>query len=275
VRKIGRIVIDLLAGVLVLTAIGSWTGTPSRFFGRPVASSQEIERFLQQIPRGALPSQLPTPALPAPPTRPCQRPTMIGRVIVPSVAARTAPTFTSPVIATFPAINQDGARQVFDVGGSLRDQDGGVWYRALLPIRPNGTSGYIPADAVRVVQTQYRIAIDRHHLRLAVWSGCTKLMVLPIGLGKESTPTPDGRYYIVALLKPPIAGSVYGNYAYGLSAFSDVLKDWAGGGIIGLHGTNDPSSIGNRKSHGCIRMYNKDIAKLVPLLPLGTPVDIE
>ena len=274
-RKIGRILIDLLAGVLVLTAIGSWTGTPARFFGRSDASSQEVERFLQESPRGAMPSQSPPPAAPIPPTRPCERPTLIGRVIVPSVMARTAPTFTAPVIATFSRINQDGARQVFDVGGSLRDPDGGVWYRALLPMRPNGTSGYIPADAVRVVQTQYRIAIDRHHLRLAVWSGCTKLMVLPIGLGKESTPTPDGRYYIIALLKPPTAGSVYGNYAYGLSAFSDVLTDWAGGGIIGLHGTNDPSSIGNRKSHGCIRMYNKDIAKLVPLLPLGTPVDIE
>jgi lipoprotein-anchoring transpeptidase ErfK/SrfK len=67
---------------------------------------------------------------------------------------------------------------------------------------------------------------------------------------------------------------VYGEYAYGLSAFSDVLKNWAGGGIIGIHGTNDPSSIGDRRSHGCIRMYNKDIRQLVPILPLGTPVDI-
>jgi lipoprotein-anchoring transpeptidase ErfK/SrfK len=275
VRKLGRIFIDLLAGVLVLTAIGSWTGTPARFFGRPVASSQAVERFLQASPAATFPSQLPPPAAPIVPTQPCELPTLIGRVVAPSVAARTAPTYTAPVIARFPRTNQNGARQVFDVGGSLRDQDGDVWYRALLPMRPNGTSGYIPADAVRVVQTQYRIAIDRHHLRLSVWDGCIKLMVLPIGLGKESTPTPNGRYYIIALLKPPIAGSVYGNYAYGLSAFSDVLTNWADGGIIGLHGTNDPTSIGNRKSHGCIRMSNKDIAKLVPLLPLGTPVDIE
>ena len=68
---------------------------------------------------------------------------------------------------------------------------------------------------------------------------------------------------------------MYGNYAYGLSAFSDALTDWAGGGIIGLHGTNDPSSIGDRKSHGCIRLYNWDIEKLVPILPLGTPVEIQ
>jgi hypothetical protein len=271
VRKFGRILIDLLAGVLVLTAIGSWTGTPARFFGRPALSSQEVERFLQ-LPSRAPPHSIVRP--PIVPIPPCERPTLIGRVIAPTIAARTGPDYRAPVIATFTRRNLEGARQVFDLGGLLRDHDGDVWYRALLPIRPNGTSGYVPASAVSVVQTEYRVAIDRHHLRLALWRGCSKLKVFPIGLGKESTPTPDGRYYIIALLKPPITGSIYGNYAYGLSAFSDVLTHWADGGIIGLHGTNDPSSIGDRKSHGCIRMYNWDISKLVRLLPLGTPVEI-
>jgi lipoprotein-anchoring transpeptidase ErfK/SrfK len=163
---------------------------------------------------------------------------------------------------------------VFDLQGSVRDPAGDLWYRALLPMRPNGTSGYIAAGSVRLAQTRYRIEVDREKLRLTVWDGCVALMKFPIGLGKESTPTPNGRYYIIALLKPPLAGSVYGTYAYGLSAFSDVLTDWKGGGIIGLHGTNDPSSIGNRESHGCIRLHNRDIEKLVPILPLGTPVDI-
>ena len=74
--------------------------------------------------------------------------------------------------------------------------------------------------------------------------------------------------------KLPDPGTVYGPYAYGLSGFSDVLKTWRYGGIIGLHGTNDPSSIGDRRSHGCIRMYNHGIEELVPFLPRGTPVEI-
>ena len=54
-----------------------------------------------------------------------------------------------------------------------------------------------------------------------------------------------------------------------------MLKDFAGGdGVIGLHGTNDPSSVGKDVSHGCIRLRNQDILQLVKILPLGTPVRI-
>ncbi len=51
--------------------------------------------------------------------------------------------------------------------------------------------------------------------------------------------------------------------------------NWPGGGVLGIHGTNDPAhSIGERVSHGCIRMRNEDIDYLAGLLPLGTPVEI-
>ena len=106
-----------------------------------------------------------------------------------------------------------------------------------------------------------------------IWSRSV-VRTFTIGLGKESTPTPNGTFYIISLLRPPTGSSTYGPYAYGLSAFSDAITDWAGGAVIGIHGTDDPSSIGNRKSHGCIRMRNRDIEYLVPILPLGTPVEI-
>jgi lipoprotein-anchoring transpeptidase ErfK/SrfK len=269
-RKVGRIAIGLLAGVLVLSALGSITRIPARFVHLPrdeLTTGPDVRAFL-----GATPS--PTVGAATLPRRPCDRPTMIGRILPPSLTVRSLPSVGAPAIASFHRTNAQGAAQVFDIQGSVRNPAGDVWYRALLPVRPNGTSGYIAAGSVRLVQTQYRIEVDRKKLRLTVWDGCVARMQFAIGLGKESTPTPDGRYYIIALLKPPLAGSVYGTYAYGLSAFSDVLTNWKGGGIIGLHGTNDPSSIGNRQSHGCIRLRNRDIERLVPILPLGTPVDI-
>jgi lipoprotein-anchoring transpeptidase ErfK/SrfK len=42
-----------------------------------------------------------------------------------------------------------------------------------------------------------------------------------------------------------------------------------------IHGTNNPASIGRFISHGCIRMYNRDISKLFPLVSVGTPVIVE
>jgi lipoprotein-anchoring transpeptidase ErfK/SrfK len=83
-----------------------------------------------------------------------------------------------------------------------------------------------------------------------------------------------GRFYVISLMKPPTHDSVYGVYAFGLSAYSDAITNWRWGGVIGLHGTNDPASIGKRMSHGCIRMLNRDIERLAKILPLGTPITI-
>jgi lipoprotein-anchoring transpeptidase ErfK/SrfK len=78
------------------------------------------------------------------------------------------------------------------------------------------------------------------------------------------------------LLQPPDPNGVYGAFAYGLSGFSNVLTSFAGGeGVVGIHGTNDPSSIGKDVSAGCIRMSNEGIKKLAARLPLGVPVEIK
>jgi len=42
----------------------------------------------------------------------------------------------------------------------------------------------------------------------------------------------------------------------------------------GIHGTNDPSSIGKAVSRGCVRMYNQDVLQLASIVPNGTPVSI-
>jgi len=94
-----------------------------------------------------------------------------------------------------------------------------------------------------------------------------------VATGTGGTPTPHGHFYLTELLAPTNAG--YGPYAFGLSAFSDVLSSFGGGpGQIGLHGTDDAASIGKAASHGCIRLANPDITELAQLLPLGTPITI-
>jgi lipoprotein-anchoring transpeptidase ErfK/SrfK len=146
-----------------------------------------------------------------------------------------------------------------------------------LPVRPNGSSGWVDLDDVNISVVPYRIEVAITEHRLRVFDGDDVIVDEPIGVGRSDRPTPGGIYYLKELLKPPGANSVYGTYAYGLSGFSNVLKSFNGGPpVIGLHGTNDPSSIGGDVSSGCIRMQNDVIDRLVNEigLPLGTPVEI-
>ena len=100
----------------------------------------------------------------------------------------------------------------------------------------------------------------------------------PVAVGTSDTPSPGGTYYLKELLRPSNPDGAYGVYAYGLSGYSNELTSFnCGDGVIGIHGTNDPSSIGTDVSHGCIRLTNEAITRMVDEigLPLGTPVEID
>jgi lipoprotein-anchoring transpeptidase ErfK/SrfK len=149
------------------------------------------------------------------------------------------------------------------------------WLEVLLPVRPNGTTGWVAAADVELFETSYLVEVSLADHRLVVRDGDEVVIDTPIGVGGDGTPTPPGRYYVTELLEPPDPSGPYGPYAFGLSGFSDVHLDFAGGeGVIGIHGTDDPSSIGRDSSNGCIRVDNEVITELATMLPLGTPVVI-
>lgn len=149
------------------------------------------------------------------------------------------------------------------------------WLEVLLPVRPNGTTGWVRATDVRLVPTRFRIEVDLSEHRLRVFDGERVFMEDTVAVGRPETPTPVGSFYIRVLLKAPDPNTVYGPYAYGLSSHSEVLTEFNGGdGEIGIHGNNDPSVLGTDVSAGCIRMDNDKITRLASLLPLGTPVEI-
>lgn len=166
--------------------------------------------------------------------------------------------------------NENGAPLVF-----LVQEDKGDWLHVFLPVRPNGSNGWVRASDVRLGRHNYRIVVELSAHRITVYEGSNVFLAEPVGVGTSSTPTPGGTYYVKELLKPPSPNGPYGAYAYGLSGFSNQLTSFAGGdGVIGIHGTNDPSSIGKDVSHGCIRMSNAGITRMAARLPLGTPVEI-
>ncbi|MDQ1711673.1 MAG: hypothetical protein QOE45_1123 [Frankiaceae bacterium] len=157
----------------------------------------------------------------------------------------------------------------------LKSQPGGTWLEMFLPIRPNGSTGWVRATDVSVVGVPFRIDVLRAEHRLRLYENGKLKKDFAVAIGTNNTPTPGGTFYLKELLVPTNSGGFYGPYAYGLSGFSNVLTTFAGGdAVIGIHGTNDPSKIGSDVSHGCIRMRNADITYLAKLLPLGTPVHI-
>jgi lipoprotein-anchoring transpeptidase ErfK/SrfK len=177
-------------------------------------------------------------------------------------AARSSRSLANPTA--------DGAPLVFLVDGA---QAG--WLRVLLPVRPNGSTGWIRSSDITLSRHNFHIEVSLSGFRMTVYRGAEVVLDAPVGVAKDNTPTPGGRYYTTELLKPPDPNTVYGTYAYGLSGFSEVLQSFNGGpGQLGIHGTNDPSSIGKKVSSGCIRMRNADIEKLAVMLPLGVPVII-
>jgi len=147
------------------------------------------------------------------------------------------------------------------------------WDKVYLPVRPNGSTGWIRAGTVDLALNPYHVVVSLTSHRVTVWKRGRIVLRERAGVGRSVLPTPTGTYFIVELLKQPNPRGVYGPYAFGLSAFSNVLTSFGGGpGQIGLHGTNDPTRLGTNVSHGCIRISNVGITRLARLLPLGTPV---
>lgn len=107
------------------------------------------------------------------------------------------------------------------------------------------------------------IVIDLVKHRLTVFQNGDIIKEYPVGVGKSSTPSPLGEWKVVH--KGVGWGNGFGTRWMGLNV------PW---GIYGIHGTNKPYSIGGSMSHGCVRMRNRDVEELYPLIPLGTRVKI-
>jgi len=162
--------------------------------------------------------------------------------------------------------------QVFLVIG----QPSGSWVQVLLAQRPNGTKGWVRRQSVSLLTDRYRIDVSIGSHTMSVHYGTSLLYQGPVATGAPATPTPLGEYYVRVLLRSPDPTSVYGPYAYGLSAHSDALTTFSGGDAeIGLHGNNDASALGHSVTHGCVRMDNAEISALARILPLGTPVNLD
>ena len=187
---------------------------------------------------------------------------------------RAQPSMNSRQVGRLHYLTEDGPFEVYPVLESHIDSSGRIWLRIRLPMRPNGRTGWVPRNdlgPLKAVRTMLRV--NRTTLRATLYRKGQRIWSSPIGIGKASTPTPAGRFWIRSRLRGLRESPVYGPYAFGTGAYS-VLSDWPGGGVIGIHGTDQPELIPGRPSHGCIRVTNAAITRLRQLMPVGTPITI-
>jgi L,D-transpeptidase catalytic domain len=184
------------------------------------------------------------------------------------------PTERSRRVARLHPFTEDGYPEVYLALESRRLADGRVWIRVRIPARPNGRKGWVPRSMLgRLHAVTTALVIDRSRSRATLRRAGKRIWRAPVGVGRPGMPTPRGRFYIREKIRNLGGSPIYGPLAFGTSAYSS-LSEWPGGGVIGIHGTNQPSLIPGRPSHGCIRMRNGDILRLARLMPVGTPVHI-
>ncbi len=107
-----------------------------------------------------------------------------------------------------------------------------------------------------------QIVIDAGQRRLYLFAGGELYRSFPVAVGTRGTPTPIGHWRIKA---KAVWGGAFG------ARWMQLSIPW---GTYGIHGTNNPGSIGRRASHGCVRMFNRNVVQLYSVVPVGTPVTI-
>lgn len=106
----------------------------------------------------------------------------------------------------------------------------------------------------------YLIEINRATRMLTLFNGGTVVGRYPVAVGKPATPTPLGNFSIIEKRMNP--GGAFG---------VRWMRFYNG---YGIHGTNNPASIGKAVSNGCVRMYNSDVIQVYAKADYGTPVRI-
>lgn len=149
------------------------------------------------------------------------------------------------------------------------------WARVMLPIRPNGSEGWVRTADIEIFVVEGRLLVDLTEKTLTYYRGGEVVLTSTVAVGTDRNPTPTGNFFVTDNVTLANPNSPWGPHALGLSGRSDTITEYNGGdGIIGIHGTNRPDSIGQAASLGCVRLPNDVITAIHQMVSIGTPVEI-
>lgn len=208
-------------------------------------------------------------------SRPTTSEAWTARVILPvhtRAAPRASARRTGKLVVTAP--HNNGPR-VLLVLAAYTSKATGVWYRVRLDTRPNDSAGWVPAAAVRVVRTPWRVVVRLGARKVELVRKGTVVARWTAAIGTPANPTPTGSFALSEIVPQPNRSGFFGPFILTLSAHSERLSDFDGGeGRVALHGTNRPQLLGRAVSHGCVRLPNAAVIRIARVVPPGAPVDI-
>ena len=197
-------------------------------------------------------------------------------VLLTSHEVVAAPGSRRPSAATVsPARPITGGQTVLPVLASALAAGGARWLRVMLPGRPNGSTGWIEQRGTEPATTDWRIVVKTASRQILVYRRGRLLRTFAAIVGKPSTPTPHGRFFVEESVRM-LPGAVGAPFALATSARSNVLQEFDGGpGQIALHGLdNVGGQLGTAASHGCVRLADGTVAWLAARISPGVPVTI-
>ncbi len=172
----------------------------------------------------------------------------------------------------------DGQPQQLLVLGTRTGPDGRPWLRVRLPGRPNGSTGWIRRDAVVLHHVSWWLDVSLSERVVRVYRDGALVRVIRAVVGARWTPTPTGLFAVYERDSQPSPNDFVGPWVIQLTAFSDVLDNFGGGpGRVAIHGRGGASladPLGSARSHGCVRVDNRDVVWLARTALPGTPVRI-
>ena len=196
-----------------------------------------------------------------------------GQLLVRAVAVRSTPNPKARVIKIMTEFRDDYRIQEIFAVAARTGTDHRPWYKISIPMRPNGTMGWIPADTASLAPTVGAIDVHRKARRIDLFWHGKRVWQGAVAIGAPGMETPLGHYYVAARFVP-YQDPFLGVFAVETSGYSK-LTEWPGGGWFGIHGTSMPQLLGQAVSHGCIRVSNLTATKLRRYAPLGTPIVIK
>jgi lipoprotein-anchoring transpeptidase ErfK/SrfK len=143
-----------------------------------------------------------------------------------------------------------------------------------VPYSGTQSTGWIRIASLELRRTPFAVRADLSRREIVVMRLGKVIMRFPATIGAPGSPSPPGRYFVTDRV-PFDPSSPFGAFAFGISGIQPQLPPgWQGEDQLAIHGTNDPSSIGEAASAGCLRVSGPVLQRLKPLLTLGTPVTI-